>query len=60
MTLAVEVHGADIEIFYQGQKLADATTSSPGGMVGLVASGAEVAFEDATLTALPEPEQITS
>ncbi len=60
VTLAVEVHGADIEIFYQGQKLADATTSSPGGMVGLVASGAEVAFEDATLTALPEPEQITS
>ncbi len=60
VTLAVEVHGADIEIFYQGQKLADATTSSPGGMVGLVASGTEVAFEDATLTALPETREVAS
>ena len=53
VTLAVEVHGTAVEIFLNGDSIATTTSTHSGGMVGLVSTLADVAFESSTLTALP-------
>lgn len=54
VTLAVEVHGTDVEIFMNGTSVATTTATHSGGMVGVIATLADVAFESSTLTALPQ------
>lgn len=51
-SIAVEVRGTAIDIFFNGSLVGSTTTDQPGGYVGLVATRSKVAFEDVLLTAL--------
>lgn len=51
--IAVIQQGGQIEIEFNGNIVGSTTTSNPGGYVGLVSTLSAVAFEYATLTALP-------
>ena len=53
MTLAVEVHGADVVIEVDGNQIGEFNTQYAGGRVGLVATQSVISFTNATLTALP-------
>lgn len=55
VTLAVEVHGSDIVIEVNGERIGELNTQYAGGLVGLVATQSLVSFSNATLTALPSP-----
>jgi hypothetical protein len=52
ITLAVEVHGADVSIAINGTTMGTLTTEHEGGLVGLVATQSTVAFTSVTLTGL--------
>ncbi len=52
-TIAVIQQSGQIDIEFNGQIVGSTTTSNPGGYVGLVSTLSAVAFEHATLTALP-------
>ncbi len=54
VTIAVEVQESQITIFYNGEQVATAETVNVGGMVGLIASESDVAFDSVKLTALPD------
>ena len=51
-TIAVEVRGSSIDVFFNGALVGSTTTDQPGGYVGLLATRSKVAFEDVLLTAL--------
>lgn len=51
-SIAVEVRGTEIDIFFNGSKVGATTTDQPGGYVGLVTTRSKVAFTGAVLTAL--------
>lgn len=55
VTVAVEVVQSNVTIFYNGEQVATTTTVNPGGLVGLLTSETDVAFDSAKLTALPIP-----
>ena len=52
-TIAVIQQGGQIQIEFNGEIVGETTTANPGGYVGLVSTLSAVAFEQATLTALP-------
>ena len=56
VNLSVVVHGSQVELFKDGVAVAQFTTSSSAGMVGLVSSESDIAFESVELTALPAKE----
>ncbi len=54
VTLAAEVRGTAVALYYNGQKLGDVTAPYAGGLVGLVVNATPVAFHEVTLTGLPQ------
>ncbi len=55
VTIAVEVYGTAVTIFYNGTEMTQVTAPHAGGMVGLIANLADVGFDTAVLTAMPAP-----
>lgn len=49
----IEVRGDQYTIFHNGNEVVTAQTDAPGGMVGLVATQSDVAFDEVILTAVP-------
>ncbi len=54
VTLAAEVRGTAVTLFYNGERLADVTAPYASGLVGLVVNATPVAFHEVTLTGLPQ------
>ena len=54
VTLAAEVRGTAVALYFNGQKLGDVTAPYAGGLVGLVVNATPVAFHEVTLTGLPQ------
>lgn len=53
VTLAVRVLETEVTVFLNGVEIIQTTTIHAGGMVGLIASESDIAFDSAKLVALP-------
>ncbi|MEM7092348.1 MAG: hypothetical protein AAF567_05045 [Actinomycetota bacterium] len=57
-TISVTVRGAVVDIYFNDAYIASTRTDRIGGYVGLISTLSAVAFESATLTAIPETPTI--
>lgn len=59
IVLSVEVHGQSVSVSLNGSQVATFESRETGGRVGLIASVAQVSFDEVLLTALPAPAVAT-